>query len=79
MQTFYARFLVRSTVERILAVTGLLEPAKFLRRKMRKITNPLAKHGWWYWTPLVPERELADCYDKAIGRLRERGRIWGLS
>jgi hypothetical protein len=44
---------------------------------MRKITNPLAKHGWWYWTPLVPERELADCYDKAIGRLRERGHEFG--
>jgi hypothetical protein len=77
MQTYHAKFLVLSTVERVLAATGLLKPAKYLRRMMRKITNPLAKRGWWYRTPFVPERELVDCCEKAIGRLRERGHEFG--
>jgi O-methyltransferase len=67
----------RRTVKQVLAVTGLLEPAKHLRRKMRKIKNIPAKHGWTNWTPLVPERELFECCQGAIGRLRERGHEFG--
>ena len=72
MQSF-----ARGTVKQVLAVTGLLEPARYLRRKMRKISKLPAKHGWTSWTPLVPERELIDCGENAVGRLRERGHEFG--
>jgi O-methyltransferase len=67
----------RNTVKQVLAATGLLEPAKYLRRKMRKISYLPAKHGWTNWTALVPERELIDCSENAISRLRERGHEFG--
>jgi O-methyltransferase len=67
----------RSTVKLVMAVTGLLKPAQYLRRKMRKISNLPAKHGWTNWTPLVPERELIDCCENAIARLRERSHEFG--
>jgi O-methyltransferase len=65
-----ARRKIRSAVKQVLAVAGLLETAKHVR-------NLLAKHGWTHWTPLVPERELFDCCENAISRLRERGHVFG--
>lgn len=60
-----------------LAAVGLLETAKLVRRKARKIANLPAKHGWTTWTPLVPEDALFECCEHAINKLREGGHVFG--
>jgi len=68
---------MRSAVKKVLAAAGLLETAKHVRKKLRKIANLPSKHGWTDWTPLVPEGELFDCCENAINNLRERGHVFG--
>jgi O-methyltransferase len=68
---------MRSAVKQVLAAAGLLETAKHVRKKLRKIANLPSKHGWTGWTPLVPESELFDCCENAINKLLERGHVFG--
>lgn len=68
---------LRSTAKQGLATVGLLETARLLRRKARKMAKLPVKHGLTNWIPLVPEDDLFDCCEHAINRLRERGHVFG--
>jgi len=68
---------LRSMAKHCLAALGLLEKAKLVRRKARKMAQLPAKHAWTAWTPLVPEDALFECYTHAIDKLREAGHDFG--